>query len=81
MLPSGLVGVRQFGFLANRVRKQKLELCRALLAARHQPPAADADDSAAVIVTDPQHCPVGKLGRMILFELLGAEPIAFPDTS
>ena len=33
VLPSGLVRIRQFGFLANRVRKSKLELCRTLLAA------------------------------------------------
>ena len=33
VLPAGLVRIRQFGFLANRVRKQKLEQCRALISA------------------------------------------------
>jgi hypothetical protein len=33
VLPSGLVRIRHFGFLANRKRKQKLALCRALLPA------------------------------------------------
>ena len=38
VLPSGFVRIRQFGFLANRVRKQKLLQCRrALLAASAAP--------------------------------------------
>ncbi len=37
VLPTGLVRLRQFGFLANRVRKHKLELCRVLLAAPQLP--------------------------------------------
>src|SRR6266851_820490 len=32
VLPDGFVRIRHFGFLANRVRKEKLERCRALLA-------------------------------------------------
>jgi hypothetical protein len=32
VLPTGLVRIRQFGFLANRVRKLKLQQCRGLLA-------------------------------------------------
>jgi hypothetical protein len=31
VLPRGFVRIRQFGFLANRVRKEKLALCRSLL--------------------------------------------------
>jgi hypothetical protein len=38
VLPTGLVRIRQFGLLANRVPKHKLELCRTLLAA-HCPAA------------------------------------------
>jgi hypothetical protein len=33
VLPSGFVPIRHFGFLANRKRKEKLALCRSLLAA------------------------------------------------
>ena len=33
VLPSGFVHIRHFGFLANRKRKEKLALCRSLLAA------------------------------------------------
>jgi hypothetical protein len=41
VLPTGLVRIRPFGYLANRVRKSKLELCRTLLAAHL--PAAPSD--------------------------------------
>ncbi len=34
ILPAGFVRIRQFGFLANRARREKLALCRALLGAR-----------------------------------------------
>jgi hypothetical protein len=37
VLPSGFVRIRQFGFLANRVRKPKLMQCRVLLAASAAP--------------------------------------------
>src|ERR1700674_3658711 len=46
VLPSGLVRIRQFGFLANRVRQHKLEQCRTLLAVC-QPPLPDGSDSSA----------------------------------
>src|SRR3984957_9121892 len=44
VLPSGMVRIRHFGFLANRVRKQKLIQCRALLAASQPPILLDSDD-------------------------------------
>lgn len=74
ILPSGLVRIRQFGFLANRVRKQKLELCRALFAARQLP------DSPADI-KDPHLCPTCKLGRLLVVEVLAPESTAIQDTS
>src|SRR6266852_928454 len=45
VLPAGMVRIRHFGFLANRVRKQKLIQCRALLAASAAPIPIDSDDS------------------------------------
>jgi len=78
---AGLVRVRQFGLLANRVRKQKLEQCRALISAAlpsvtHDPVTADAE------CDDPPQriCPLCKFGRLILLELLSPVP-AFPDSS
>src|SRR5215470_19727902 len=44
VLPSGLVRIRQFGFLANRVRAAKLELCRHLLGVDQTPAPADPRD-------------------------------------
>jgi Putative transposase/Transposase zinc-binding domain len=81
VLPSGLVRIRQFGFLANRVRKQKLEQCRALLGDHTISPTVDADDCPHTQIEDAHRCPMCKLGRLIIIELLSAQPSAFPDTS
>jgi len=78
VLPTGLVRIRQFGFLANRVRKSKLDLCRTLLAARL--PAAHSDSQSGA-VTEHQHCPVCKLGRLMLIEFIAVALITVPDTS
>jgi hypothetical protein len=81
VLPSGFVRVRQFGFLANRVRQQKLEQCRALLAL--QPTSNGDAHSVARQTEDPpwRHCPVCKLGRLLLLELLPPAGQAFQNTS
>jgi hypothetical protein len=80
VLPSGLVRIRHFGFLANRVRREKLIQCRALLAAS-QPPIPIDSDSSTTSVEDPHGCPICKLGRLIIIELLGAEAAAIQDSS
>jgi hypothetical protein len=80
VLPSGLVRIRHFGFLANRVRRQKLIQCRALLAAS-QPPIPIVSDSSTTSVEDPHCCPICKLGRLIVIELLRAEAPAPQDSS
>jgi hypothetical protein len=79
VLPSGLVRIRHFGFLANRVRKQKLIQCRALLAAA-APIPIDTDDKTTS-VEDPHCCPICKLCRLIVIELLYAETAAVQDSS
>ena len=80
VLPSGLVRIRQFGFLANRVRQHKLEQCRVLLAVGQPPASADSDTRADPNLLDAHACPVCNLGRLIVIELLPAEP-ATQDTS
>ena len=80
VLPSGLVRIRHFGFLANRVRRQKLMQCRALLAASAPPIPIDTDDTTTS-VDDPHCCPICKLGRLIVIELLSVETTAVQDTS
>jgi hypothetical protein len=60
------------------VRKQKLELCRTLLAV--STPARDHADSPF----DHPHfdrCPICNLGRMVVIELLSPAPAAILDTS
>jgi hypothetical protein len=81
VLPCGLVRIRQFGFLANRVRKQKLEQCRALLGVGTPSPVIDSGDSPHAQIEDAHRCPMCKLGRLIIIELLRAQPSAVPDTS
>jgi hypothetical protein len=79
VLPSGLVRIRQFGFLSNRVRTQKLELCRTLLTAC-QPACSDSGHDTCLDLTW-DRCPLCKLGRLIPIEPLAAQSIVLPDTS
>jgi hypothetical protein len=80
VLPRGFVRIRQFGFLANRVRKEKLVLCRSLLntqspvANPSPPPAPDADSKAPD--HEPHRCPICKLGRLLLAETIPPNRIA-----
>ncbi len=57
VLPPGLVRIRHFGFLANRVRKQKLIQCRALLPAS-QPISSIDSDGSTTSIEDPHACPI-----------------------
>jgi hypothetical protein len=80
VFPSGLVRIRQFGFLANRVRSSKLKHCLALLAAL--PPIQTGFEHDSPALTEDSHrCPICKLGRLILIELLNPQSILVADTS
>src|ERR1035438_5520652 len=75
ILPAGFVRIRQFGFLANRARREKLALCRALLGAPSAPPRsplAEEQDRKA----DEKQCPVCRTGHMILIRLPYTERLA-----
>jgi hypothetical protein len=72
-----LVRIRQFGFLSNRHRANKLQLCRALLAIRF--PARSYPAGAPSL--DPQTCPCCQLRHLIVIELISAVSPAFADTS
>jgi hypothetical protein len=67
ILPAGFVRIRQFGFLANRARREKLALCRVLLGASSPPQRsiAEVQDRKA----DEKLCPVCRTGHMILIWL------------
>ena len=65
-LPKGFVRIRHYGFLANRVRKAKLELCRQLIGT--PPPDSGSDhDKANPDSQDarPDQCPACDEGRLI----------------
>jgi hypothetical protein len=61
VLPSGLVRIRQFGFLANRFRTSNLRLCRELLAVCQTRPPAEllilSDWQARAVDQDRSHPP------------------------
>jgi hypothetical protein len=72
VLPGGFVRIRQFGFLANRARREKLALCRTLLNATAPLPnaaVADVRDRKA----DEKRCPFCKTGHMILIRVRHTE--------
>ena len=76
ILPAGFVRIRQYGFLANRVRKQKLALCRSLLAAKPTTatPIATPGHGTVEQRRDPTLCPICKTGHLIPVELI--KPVA-----
>jgi hypothetical protein len=75
ILPAGFVKIRHFGFLANRNRSIRLDLCRKLL---NTPAPADAP---AGLLTDQQkraverRCPVCQIGELRIVERLSAEAL------
>lgn len=75
VLPPGFMRIRHFGFLANRSRQTKLELCRQALAVKRSPPAKpsiDANDAAEPREKqyDGALCPACKKGELVIIELL-----------
>jgi hypothetical protein len=77
VLPAGFVRIRHYGFLANRVCREKLELCRTLLAAIAPLVVAEPvpEPKRAVEGQAEAHtCPACGEGRMIIIETL--KPIA-----
>jgi hypothetical protein len=70
ILPTGFVRIRQYGFLANRARKQKLALCRTLL---HASPASASATDARDRKPKEKRCPVCETGHMILIQVFRTE--------
>ena len=79
VLPSRFQRIRHYGFLANRVRKKKLQLCRTLLGKKHD--AEAPPDELPVIETvstekdspDADLCPACQKGRLLLVHELTPE--------
>ncbi len=82
-LPKGFQRIRQYGFLANRVRQQKLSLCRELLSDGNEDamPAdtttvekTDTDSVSSPDATATEDvCPICQKGRMAVVEVIGAD--------
>lgn len=75
VLPSGFVRLRYYGFLANRLRREKLELCRALLGVATAPKAIAIEpvpDSNGEVERDRDAhiCPVCKEGHMVICDVV-----------
>jgi Putative transposase/Transposase zinc-binding domain len=78
VLPAGFVRIRHYGFLANRVCREKLDLCRTLLAAltTPQPVAAElpCEPERSIEREAEAHiCPACGEGHMIIIEAFPAD--------
>ncbi len=78
ILPRGFVRIRQFGFLANRHRTEKLDQARELLHAETLPttdePETWEDLLQRLTGKDPTLCPECREGRLITIKILPPEP-------
>jgi hypothetical protein len=77
ILPAGFMRIRHYGFLANRVSREKLELCRSFLAAIASSVAArPIPGRNPVSPTWPEGhiCPACGEGRMVIIETLTPTP-------
>ena len=74
VLPEGFMRIRHYGYLANRHRQQRLELCRRLLGSAAAPETpADAEPTQTApseqeAEESPSCCPICKTGRMQITE-------------
>jgi hypothetical protein len=71
ILPGGLVRIRHFGFLANRCRKEKLDLCRRLLVSQERETESNTDGLLTEEDLTCKTCPNCKIGTMILISSFG----------
>lgn len=80
VLPKGFVRIRHYGLLANRIRTEKLALCRRLLASSSAagPAPATPEEPGATGSTEPPgsdpcfRCPVCKQGLMLIVAKVAA---------
>jgi hypothetical protein len=68
VLPSRFVRIRHFGFLGNRSKKEKLEICKAVLSAKGKDPVKITERAETnlppIPVPDKTVCPVCKKGNL-----------------
>jgi len=76
-LPKGFQRIRHYGFLANRARRQKLSLCRALLSSAREDTMPHDDTAVQQTITSlsetattDESCPACRKGRMIVVAII-----------
>jgi hypothetical protein len=81
VLPDGFMRIRHYGYLANRHRREKLDLCRRLLGCaalpemptdKEEPEGEPCEEGGAVDATI--RCPACKTGRMRIIDSFGRLP-------
>ena len=76
VLPNGFVRIRYYGWLANRVRRERLTLCRALIgkAAEEEPEIVDSkepvNDTEVTAIDRLSRCPLCGQGRMVVVQII-----------
>lgn len=83
VLPDGFMKVRHYGLLSNRNRKEKLELCKALLGVQFQEDDNGEKESWEDLLLrltgiDPRICPTCGKGRLVLREKLRPRTLRSP---
>ena len=88
VLPKGFVRIRHYGFLANRVRAEKTEIARELIAKQSDVPPEEVtheanDDDGAGDNLEGMTCPKCKTGRLLVTEVIPASSsdVEYDDTS
>ena len=74
MLPSYVVRIRHYGFLANCVREEKQSLCRSLLGVDAASEPLPAPEEPVEGQTTADLCPSCGKGRMVIVETLRLTP-------
>jgi hypothetical protein len=81
VLPDGFMRIRHYGYLANRHRREKLDICRRLLGCaalsevptdKEEPEGEPCEEGGAADATIP--CPACKTGRMRIIDTFGRLP-------
>jgi hypothetical protein len=73
-LPSGFVRIRYYGFLANRNRRERLDLCRLLLGVKSEAAQATDQPTELTETLDPpakhETCPICQRGRLVIVDTI-----------
>jgi hypothetical protein len=76
-LPRGFVRIRYYGFLANRHRQERIDLCRALLGVKPEAAHSTEQPKEPTETIDPpakhETCPICQRGRLVIVDTFPGE--------